>query len=108
MNVYPSIEFSAVYGGSFANIKYELREGRPVIALINIADPPDVIKHAVLVVGFDPETNKVIYNDPDGPARRVSEVGIFVDKMGAYPQYVKLLIGRRQRLTSKRLAEWME
>lgn len=100
----PSVEFETEFLGRFPEIRKELDEGRPVIVWINCVEPPDMVWHAVVVTGFDPETNTVFYNDPDGKVKKKEEVGVFIKKWGVQARLVKVLIGRKQQ---RYINEWV-
>lgn len=99
----PSVEFEAKFLSRFPEVIEELNGERPVIVWINVVEPPDIVLHAVVITGFDPETNKVFFNDPDGAVEKTEEVGIFVRKWGDYARLVKVLIGRKQQ---RHINEW--
>lgn len=99
----PSIEFEAKFMARFPEIMTELNEERPVIVWINAVEPPDIVLHAVVVIGFDPETNTVFFNDPNGAVEKTEEVGVFIRKWGDYARLVKVLIGRKQQ---RHINEW--
>jgi len=93
----PSVEFKTEFLSRFPEIVKELDEERPVIVWINCVEPPDIVWHAVVVTGFDPETNTVLFNDPQGAVKKEEEVGRFVKKWGMQARLVKVLIGKKQQ-----------
>ena len=99
----PSVEFKTQFLGRFPEIVRELNEKRPVIVWINCVDPPDTVWHAIVVTGFDPEHNKIFYNEPDGAIENEEEVGIFINKMGVQGKMVKVLIGK---IIDRHIDEW--
>jgi hypothetical protein len=100
----PSVEFETKFLGSFPEIVEELEERKlPVIVWINCVEPPAVVWHAVVVTGFDPETNTVFLNDPDGNVEKTMEVGVFNQRWGVIKRLVKVLIGRIQQ---RYINEW--
>lgn len=99
----PSVEFKAKFLSRFPEITKELNEERPVIVWINVVEPPDTVLHAVVITGFDPETNTVFFNDPDGGVEKTEEVGVFIKKWGVHARLVKVLIGRKQQ---RHIDEW--
>jgi hypothetical protein len=86
------IEFKAQFMRHFPEILKELDEGRPVITWINSQKPPDVLWHAVVVRGFEP--NMVIFNDPWDTKRKTEEVGSFISKWGTEAKMVRLYISK--------------
>lgn len=99
----PSVEFKTEFLCRFPELRAELDAERPVIVWINCVDPPDTVWHAVVVTGFDPETNKVFYNDPDSTTQKEEDVGVFNRKWGVQGRLVKVLIGRKQQ---RHINEW--
>lgn len=101
----PSIEFEAKFLGGFPEIREQLRPPKenPVIAWVNCVEPPDILLHAIVVTGFDSETNTVFYNEPDGGVKKKMEVGVFIKKWGNSARMVKVLIGR---VTQRKIYEW--
>lgn len=100
----PSVEFKTVFLSRFPEIIKELEEEEnPVIAWINCVEPPDMVWHAVVVTGFDPSTNTVSFNDPDGATKKEEEVGKFIKKWGVQARLVKVLIGKKQQ---RHISEW--
>lgn len=91
------IEFKAEYMRRFPEIQKELQEERPVITWINSQAPPDRLWHAVVVRGFDPDTNFVVFNDPWDCKKKTEEVGIFISKWGTEAKMVKLLISKEKQ-----------
>lgn len=65
--------------------------------MINTVEPPDVVWHAVVVIGFDPETNKVFYNDPWDNSEKNEDVGLFITKWGVETRMVKVKIRKTQQ-----------
>ena len=94
----PPIKFKLFEGQKFGEIIKELDEERPVIAIINLAELPRRVWHAVVIVNFDPETNMVTYDDPDenedNPLISV-EVGGFMKKWGRQARMIKVLLGTK-------------
>lgn len=100
----PSVEFKTEFLSRFPEIVKELNdEENPVIAWINCVEPPDTVWHAVVVTGFDPETNTIFYNDPEGSVKKKEEVGIFINKWGVSGRLVKVLIGKKLQ---RHINEW--
>jgi hypothetical protein len=91
------LQFKAQFMAHFPDIEKELREERPVIVWLNILPPPDLLWHAVVVVGFDPEFNSVFYNDPWDNKEKREEVGVFIQKWRTEAKMVKLLISKGQQ-----------
>lgn len=99
----PSVEFQARFLGRFPEVIKELDEESPVIAWINVVEPPDVVLHAVVITGFDSETNIVFFNDPYDKTEKKEEIGVFIKKWGVYARLVKVLIGKKQQ---RYINEW--
>ena len=93
------IEFKAEFMRHFPEIRKELEEGKPVIAWVNDQIPPDKLWHAVVVCGFNPDINAVIFNDPWDARKKSEEVGIFIKKWGVEAKMVKLLISKEKQST---------
>lgn len=93
----PSVKFKAEFMGRFPTVEKELIEYRPVIVWINSVDPPDIVWHAVVVYGFQPETNHVLFRDPENKNPRDMEVGMFVDKWGIQARLIKVIIGEKEQ-----------
>ena len=93
-NSNPLMEFKIKMPGNFTEIRNELDEGRPVIAWINIAEPPDEVWHSVVIKGYDIQRNIIIYMDPQF-GEREEAIGTFLKKMEPYNLIVKLVIGSR-------------
>lgn len=109
MNAYlckgnPVVEFKPSILEDFREIKKELLEKkRPVIVWINNEKPPDIFWHAVVVIGFDPETNMVFYNDPLDKVEKIEEVGVFSSKWMGITRMVKIDIFKTEQ---RHIAEW--
>jgi len=102
--VVPSVEFKTEFLSRFPEVRKELEDKEnPVIAWINCVEPPDMVWHAVVVTGFDPRTNTVFFNDPDGSIEKKEDVGKFIKKWGVQARLVKVLIGRKQQ---RHINEW--
>ena len=91
------IKFKAQFMAHFPDIEKELAEKRPVIVWINIATFPDLLWHAVIVCGFDPDTNSVFFNDPWDNREKAEEVGVFIQKWRTEAKMVKLLISKAEQ-----------
>jgi ABC-type bacteriocin/lantibiotic exporter with double-glycine peptidase domain len=91
------IKFKAQFMGHFQDIEKELREKRPVIVWVNIAPAPNLLWHAVVVRGFDPDTNSVFFNDPWDNREKSEEVGVFIQKWSTEAKMVKLLISKAEQ-----------
>jgi uncharacterized protein YvpB len=100
----PVVEFKAKLLGRFPEISQELEDNKnPVIVWINTVEPPDVVWHAVAVIGFDPETNKVVYNDPWDNKEKTEDVGTFSKKWGVEGRMVKVKIRKTHQ---RHVDEW--
>lgn len=96
----PPIMFKTQFGASFDDITNELKENKPVIALINTRNPPDELVHAVIIVDFVP--NRIWYHDPEEhekSAVKSIEVGVFMNMWGWKNRLIKLLILKQQQTT---------
>jgi len=95
----PSVEFKTVVMGRFPEIQKELLEKRqPVIALINIANLPDTVKHAIVLTHYAEEVHEVFYIDPeDHKTEKHMEAGVFIKKWGLQAIMVKVLVGEREQ-----------
>lgn len=95
----PSVEFKTVFMGRFQYIRKELLERRfPVIVLINVADLPDIVKHAIVLTHFDEETNEIFYVDPeDHNTEKHMEAGVFNNKWGIQAIMVRVAVGEREQ-----------
>jgi hypothetical protein len=103
----PSVEFKIVFLGRFPEIQKELLEKKqPILALVNIADLPDTVKHAIVLTHYDEESHEVFYIDPlDHNTEKHIEVGSFIKKWGLQAIMVKVLVGEREQ---RHMPEWME
>jgi len=100
----PSIEFEVKLLSRFPEILQELNENNnPVMVWINNVEPPDIVWHAVVVIGFNPETNEVYYNDPWDNSEKSEDAGIFSKKWGVQSRMVKVLIGKKKQ---RHVDEW--
>ncbi|MGA2385090.1 MAG: C39 family peptidase [Candidatus Bathyarchaeia archaeon] len=96
----PPMKFQTQFGAEFNDITNELKENRPVIALINTREPPDELVHAVIIVDFVP--NRIWYHDPDEDEKhavKALEVGVFMSMWGWKNRLIKLLISKQQQTT---------
>jgi hypothetical protein len=92
----PPMKFQLFEMSKFQEIVNELNKERPAIVWINIAEPPDTVWHAVVIVDFDPETNMLTYDDPDENEKdcmKSLEAGVFIKKWGFQARLIKVLIG---------------
>jgi hypothetical protein len=101
----PRISFQSQISARFNDIKNELDECRPVIAWINIApSDEDIIRHAVVIVGYDIQKNEIYYVDPEMSEEnhiKTVGMGIFLDeKLGVEARIIKL---RVSKITQKHL-----
>jgi len=100
----PVVVFKTDILGNFRQIKKEIIEKEtPVIVWINNADPPDEVWHAVVVIGFDPETNTVTYNEPLDRSEKDEEVGIFTSKWGFESRMARVNVIKTQQ---RQIREW--
>jgi len=99
----PSVEFETGFMRTFPEILNELNNERPVIVWINVRDPPEKLWHAVVLTGFDPNTNMLYYNDPWDKSEKISEVGSFIHMWGIEARMVKVLIGKTHQ---RHIQEW--
>ena len=100
----PSIEFEVKLLSRFPEILQELNENNnPVMVWINNVEPPDIVWHAVVVIGFNPGTNEVYYNDPWDNSEKSEDAGIFSKKWGVQSRMVKVLIGKKKQ---RHVDEW--
>jgi len=101
----PIVEFKTSMLEGFPLIKKQIFEKKnPVIAWINSAEPPDTVWHAVVVTGFDPETNMVTYNDSlDNTSEKSVEVGIFTSKLGLERIIARINVFKTQQ---RHIGEW--
>jgi len=100
----PVVEFKASFLARFPKVKKELIENEnPVIVWINAVEPPDEVWHAVVVTGFDPDTNMVTYNDPYDKRERDEEVGKFSSRWGVEGRMVKVNVFKTQQ---RQMPEW--
>lgn len=99
----PSVEFKTGLMRTFPEILEELNNERPVIVWINAREPPEKLWHAVVLIGFEPTTNTLFYNDPWDKSERSLEVGIFIHKWGIEARLVKVLIGKAHQT---HIQEW--
>lgn len=94
----PPIKFETKYVQDFPDILAELKEEKPVIAWINMKDPPDQLWHAVVVKGFEPSTHTVFYDNPaETEENKTSSMtsSKFMKKWGWQAQMVKVLISSK-------------
>lgn len=94
----PPVKFKLYEGQKFGEIIKELDEQRPVIALINLAELPKRVWHAVVIVDFNPENNMVTFDDPDeieNDCLQSLEVGVFMKKWGWQARMIKVLLGTK-------------
>ena len=94
----PPMKFQLFEMSKFPEIVNELNEERPVIVWMNIAEPPDTIWHAVVIVNFNPDNNMITYDDPDEDERdciKSLEAGVFTKKWGFQARLIKVLIGSK-------------
>jgi hypothetical protein len=94
----PPMKFQLFEMSKFPEIVKELNEERPVIVWINIAESPDTVWHAVVIVGFNLENNIVTYDDPDEDEKdciKSLEAGVFIKKWGFQARLIKVLIGTK-------------
>lgn len=94
----PPMRFRLFEISKFPEIIAELNDERPVISLINIADPPHTVWHAVVIIDFNPENNMVTYDDPDENEQdcvKSLEAGVFVKKWGFQARLIKVLLGTK-------------
>jgi hypothetical protein len=92
----PPIKFKLLEGQKFGEVSKELKDERPVITIINLAELPRTVWHAVVVSNFDPETNLITYHDPEdteAESPRNMEVGVFMQKWGWQARMIKVLLG---------------
>ncbi len=100
----PVVEFKASILARFPQIKKEILEKEnPVIAWLNTANPPDEVWHSVVVIGFDPETHMVTYNDPLDKSEKDEEVGKFTSKWGLESRMARVNVFKTQQ---RQIPEW--
>ena len=93
----PRIRFQSQISARFSDIEEEIDACRPVIAWINIApSDEDMIKHAVVITGYDIQKNEIYFVDPEMTVEnhiRTLEMGTFFDeKLGVEARIIKLNI----------------
>lgn len=95
----PPIGFRYREGVKFPEIRNEIDEERPVIALINMVELPRRIWHAVVIVDFDPDNNLVYYDDPEEDEKNcIKSLGWSIrKKMGMASKINRDFINQRGR-----------